>query len=104
MWHGGESSTTGMLENNLFNRLMDLEVDEFEDMLESRWSYYRESVFDLDSLIAPARHYTDLLMRSGAIERETGRWKGADIDMDEEFQYLTQWTMLRLEYLDEVFD
>lgn len=104
MWHGGESSTYGMLENNLFNRLLDLEVEEFDDMLESRWSYYRESIFDLDSLIAPARHYTNLLKRSGAIERETGRWKGADIHMDEELQYLTQWTRLRLEYLDEVFD
>lgn len=104
MWHGGESSTNGILENNLFNRLMDLEVEEFDHMLEFRWNQYRESIFQLDSLIAPVRFYTDLLKRSGAIERENRRWEGADIRMDEEFQYLIQWTTMRLKYLDEVFD
>lgn len=104
MWHGGESSTHGMLENNLFNRLMDLEAEEFDDMLESRWSLYRESIFKLDSLIAPAQQYTDLLKRSGAIERENRRWEGADTHMDAALQYLTHWSRLRIEYLDEVFD
>ena len=104
MWHGGESSTEGILKNNLYKRLMELDVEEFNDLLEDRWEHYRESIFQLDSLLAPALFYTDLLKQSGAIERENNRWEGVDIDIDQELQYFTQWTALRLEYLDQDFD
>ena len=69
-----------------------------------RWEHYRESIFKLDALLAPARYYTDFLKRSGAIERENLRWESVDIDMDYELIYFTQWTQRRLEYLDLVFD
>ncbi len=104
MWHGGESSTEGILKNNLYKRLMELDVEEFNDLLEDRWEHYRESIFQLDSLLAPARLYTDLLKQSGAIERENNRWEGVDIDIDHQLLYFNQWTALRLEYLDQDFD
>ena len=69
-----------------------------------RWEHYRESIFKLDALLAPARYYTDFLKRSGAIERENLRWESVDIDMDYELLYFAQWTQRRLEYLDLVFD
>jgi spore coat protein H len=104
MWHGGESSSQGLLRNNLYDRLLELDVEEFDDLLESKWQSYREGIFHLDSLIAPARNYTDLLKRSGAIERENSRWLSAKIDMDQELQYLLNWMTLRLNYLEQVFD
>lgn len=104
MWDGGESSTKGILENNLYNRLWELDVEGFNDLLESRWNSYRESIFLLDSMLAPAIFYSALLKRSGAIERENSRWQGVEIDIDHELQHLSQWTTLRLEYLDQVFD
>jgi len=104
MWHGGKSTTNGLLENNLYDRLLELDVEEFNDLLESKWENYRESLFHLDSLMAPALHYTALLKRSGAIERENKRWSGVEIDMDQELQYLSNWMTLRLRYLDQVFD
>jgi spore coat protein H len=104
MWHGGESSSQGLLRNNLYDRLLELDVEEFDDLLASKWESYREGIFHLDSLMAPARNYTDLLKRSGAIERENSRWLSAEIDMDQELQYLLNWMTLRLNYLDQVFD
>ncbi len=104
MWNGRDYKTEGILENNLYNRLRELDVKGFNDLLENRWNSYRESIFLLDSLLAPARRYTGLLKRSGAIERENGRWQGVEIDIDYELLYLSQWTTLRLAYLDQVFD
>lgn len=104
MWHGGESSTNGVLENKLYDRLMELNIKEFQELLETKWEAYRESVFLLDSLMAPAIHYADILRRSGVIERENNRWEDQNIDLDQEFQYLREWTSQRLRYLDLVFD
>lgn len=104
MWDGEESSSNGMLENNLFNRLRELEVNEFNELLSSKWENYRASIFQLDSLAAPVIQYAALLKRSGAVERENRRWDGLNIDLDQEFQYLLQWTELRLQYLDLFFD
>jgi spore coat protein H len=104
MWDGDLSSSNGLLENNLYNRLLDLDVGEFTDLLESKWENYRGSIFQLDSLMAPAILYADLLKQSGAVERENRRWKAAEIDMDAELLYFLKWTALRLAYLDEVFD
>ena len=104
MWHGGESSSNGLLENELYNRLQELDVGEFQELLESKWENYRESLFHLDSLMAPVTLYTDLLKRSGVIDRENDRWEGAQIDLDQEFLYFIEWTTLRLDYLDRVLD
>ena len=104
MWDGDPSSSNGLVDNNLYKRLLELDVADFGDMLESKWEAYRRSVFRLDSLVAPAIRYADQLKRSGAIERENSRWKSAGIDMDPELEYLSDWTARRLEYLDRVFD
>ena len=104
MWHGGMSSSNGLLENNLYKRLLELNVGEFQERLESKWETYRESLFQLDSLMAPTIFYTDLLERSGAIDRENARWEDAEIDLDQERLYFTEWIRLRLNYLDQVLD
>lgn len=104
MWHGGESSSNGVLKNNLYNRLIELDVKEFNELVKDRWEYYRESIFQLDSIKAPVLRYSDLLVRSGAIERENSRWENVDIDMNLQINYFTQWLTLRLAYLDQVFD
>jgi len=104
MWDGDPSSSNGLIENNLYIRLLELDMADFNDMLESKWKAYRRSIFRLDSLVEPAFQYGELLLRSGAIERENRRWKGAGIDIEHELAYLSDWMARRLKYLDEVFD
>jgi spore coat protein CotH len=104
MWDGDHSLSHGMLENGLYKRLMELDVEDFREKLERSWEQYRTSVFMEDSLTAPFKRNVDLLKRNGAIERENLRWPGAASDMRAELDYLRQWTALRLDYLDQVFD
>jgi len=104
MWDGDRSSSNGMLQNGLFRRLMELDAGDFRERLEESWEHNRNSVFGLDSLTAPFIRDAGLLMRSGAIERENARWPGAAVDLEQELDYMEQWTSLRLKYLDLVFD
>jgi hypothetical protein len=103
-WDGGEIPIDEIIGNNLFNRLLELDVGEFEDLLHLKWGNYRESVFSLDSLLSPLLQYCDLLDRSGVIERENIRWEGSDIDLDEELLYFSNWITLRLQHLDQYFN
>jgi spore coat protein H len=104
MWDGRESKSTGIVENRLFKHLIALEVAEFTGLLESKWEHYRESFLQTDSLLASALVYADLLKESGVIERENARWPAAEMDLDYQIRYLSDWTSARLEYLDRVFD
>lgn len=103
MWDGEPSSCGGFLENNLFKRLMEQNVDEFNGFMKERWEFYRESLFRADSLLEPARAYSRLLIESGAIDRENRRWPDAETDLNRELDYLTDWTMQRLSHLDRVY-
>ena len=103
-WDGTYSTSNGMLENGLYNRLLELDVAGFNEVLEHKWEQYREGRFQEDSLLASFLDYTELLIRSGAIERENRRWPGVDIDLEAELDYLLQWVPRRLDYLDQVFD
>jgi len=93
-----------LVENNLYTRLLELDVNEFDDLLESGWEKYRETIFQEDSLLAQAFYYVDLLQRSGAIERENKRWETIDLDLDQGLLYFSQWTTQRLHYLDQILN
>jgi len=103
-WNGGEDSINDLVENNLYTRLLELDVNEFDDLLESGWEKYRETIFQEDSLLAQAFYYVDLLQRSGAIERENKRWETIDLDLDQGLLYFSQWTTQRLHYLDQILN
>lgn len=104
MWDGDPSSSSGLLGNRLYTRLKELDVEDFNDRLEYGWEKYRASIFTQDSLTASFFREADFLRRSGAFERENMRWAAGQINLDQELEYFRQWTELRLEYLDLVFD
>ncbi len=58
---------------------------------------------DEDSLIQPIKKYYEILKNSGAISRENARWAEANIDLDLEYEYISEWIHGRLEYLDAYF-
>lgn len=104
MWDGDPSSSNGLLRNRLYDRLKELDAGGFNDLLEDAWEDYRASIFHRDSLAAPFVAMEESLWASGAIERENRRWPGVDISLAQELEYVMQWTSLRLEYLDQIFD
>jgi len=104
MWDGTDSNTWGILDNNLFKRLIYTDAEDFNQRLYSTWNEYRETAFHEDSLMLPIHKYYTLLKNSGAIERENSRWEGVSIDLDQEYSYIDEWLEARLEYLDDQFD
>jgi len=104
MFNMENSNTTGILGNQLFNRLIELNVDGFADSIELKWKEYRSSLFSNDSLLNPITRYHDLIKKSGAMERENNRWAEPEIDYDLEYRYISGWIEGRLSFLDGHFN
>ena len=93
----------------LIERLLKLNVDDFQNKAVQRYSELRNNKFHTDSLKARYRAAYELLRASGADEREAHRWSGdtdidgATIDLARETDYICQWLEEHLEYLDQQF-
>ena len=93
----------------LITRLKNLNVDNFNDKVRSRYAELRKTVFSIYNLQQRYEHYYDLLVTSGAAERETEKWSmdsdilGEVIDFDSEIEYIKNWISRRIIYLDNKF-
>ena len=90
--------------NRLFMRLR--QMPEFNEMVKTRYWELRRTILQPDSLIARYATIHNNLERSGAINRETERWSGdrdlayRPLDFDAEFDYMSDWIVRRIAYLD----
>lgn len=91
---------------HIIKRLKYLDVDNFNDKVKNRYAELRKTWFSSESLKARYNSYYKLLKESGAAERETIRWSrdsdilGAIIDYDNEIEYIINWIVQRIKYLD----
>lgn len=90
----------------LTKRLIQLDVDNFVDKLNTRYAELRKGILATDSLQHRYEYYYDLITRSGAAKRETTRWSG-DSDLngelmsfDYEISYIKSWLTRHLRDLD----
>lgn len=90
----------------LTKRLIQLDVDNFVDKLNTRYTELRKGILATDSLQRRYQYYYDLITRSGAAKRETTRWSG-DSDLngelmsfDYEISYIKSWLTRHLRDLD----
>ena len=90
----------------LTKRLIQLDVDNFVDKLNTRYDELRKGILATDSLQHRYEYYYDLITRSGAAKRETTRWSG-DSDLngelmsfDYEISYIKSWLTRHLRDLD----
>lgn len=103
MFNMENSSTFGILSNDLLDRLIDLNVEGFSDNLGIKWDEYRASIFSSESLMEPINQYYNQVKGSGAIERENTRWGEPEINYELEYDYISDWIEGRLNYLDQKF-
>ena len=88
-------------------RLAELNVDNFADRLNERYSELSATVFATDSLIGRYRHYYQQMDQSGAKEREERRWSGdSDIlnhtlDMESEMNYIAEWIEHHIDVINQ---
>lgn len=102
-WDGVEATPEGLIENQLFIRLMDTNAGGFKDRVLSSWELYREGIFSLDSLLLPFSQYHEDILLNGAYERESMRWEEISINPDEDYEYVSKWIEARLRFLDDNF-
>jgi hypothetical protein len=103
MWDGTNSNYWGILENHLIHRLIDTNLEGFADRIPETWQTLRDSQFNRDTLVEVIHRNFDLLYGNGVFAREYRRWEIQD-SLEEEYQYLMEWLIRRLNYLDSQFD
>lgn len=95
--------------NNIFHRLMTLNVNRFNDAVLTRYHELRPTVFSVASLQQRFVDAYEAMRRSGALQREEHRWSGdsdiagLDLNFSEELDYIKQWIAQRMEFLDQSF-
>lgn len=79
----------------------------YRSMLKQRYAFLRTNAFSLSSLRQRFADYFSLFEQTGAAERETERWSGADgiyLDFAKEKEYIDSWIEQRLQFTDSLFD
>ncbi len=102
-WEGDRIDPTAVISNHLFERLIKTDADNFKGNLKIQWSELRTGNFSEEVLLDPINDYYRMLKGSGAIDRENARWEDIRIDLDAEYEYITEWINNRISYLDEQF-
>ena len=95
--------------NNIFHRLMTLNVNRFNDAVLSRYHELRPTDFSVASLQQRFVDAYEAMRRSGALQREERRWSGdsdiagLNLNFATELDYIKQWIAQRMEFLDQSF-
>lgn len=95
--------------NNVFHRLMTLNVNHFNEAVLTRYHELRPTVFSVASLQQRFVDAYEAMRRSGALQREERRWSGdsdiagLDLNFAVELEYIKQWIAQRMEFLDQSF-
>ncbi|GAA0871724.1 hypothetical protein GCM10009117_08700 [Gangjinia marincola] len=101
--HGKRIRTTNdILSNHLFDRLLQLNPNHFNDNLKQRWKDLRENEFSKINILARFQKFHDHFTAEKIYEREYNLWKN-EIIKEDDFDYLNEWIIDRLGFLDTYF-
>ena len=91
---------------NLYHRLSSLNVDNYNEKVANRYHELRKTYFSEENLISRYQGYYDMLVKSGAASREETKWSedsdigGYPLNFKSEIEYIKNWIINRLNYLD----
>lgn len=91
---------------NLFRRLRNTDVDDFNMRVRLRYRELRENHLATESILKRFRTQLDEFKTAGAAQREYDRWSrdsdvsNRELNFDVEMDYLDDWFTRRMEYLD----
>ena len=95
---------------NIYNRLIKLNVDNFNKKVEDRYNKLRQTYLDTNELINRYYDYYQMVSQSGAATREENKWSydtdiaGNKLNFQEEYAYIAEWLKERMSFLDEKFN
>jgi len=87
-----------ILTNNLFDRLFDLNVNNYKEKVNLRWNELYGNNLKND-IIDRLTLQIEKIITSGASLRDNNRW-GIDTDYNEKLEYITEWIETRLSFFD----
>ena len=91
---------------NLYTRLSTLNVDNYNQKVADRYHELRKTYFSEENIISKYQSYYDMLEKSGAASREENKWSkdsdigGYPLNFKNEIEYIKNWIINRLKYLD----
>ena len=91
---------------NLYTRLSTLNVNNYNQKVSDRYHELRKTYFSEENLISKYQGYYNMLVKSGAANREETKWSedsdigGYPLNFKEEIEYIKNWITKRLNYLD----
>jgi len=94
-------------QNSVFLRMMQNNVNGFNNTLRARYAQLRSTYFSPEKLISRFTSYNAMFEKSGASAREISRWSGfnnMNLNLQAEMGYLTDWITRRIAYLDYQYD
>jgi len=101
-WKMRDTRPNGIVGNGLFERLVEINPEGFNDSLSLMWDRYRSTIFAQEELMQMVDGHYYMLRRNGAIPRENQRWD-LQLDLDQEYHYISDWIETRLINLDGYF-
>lgn len=102
LWNGTRVGYTSILSNNLFDRLIATDADNFKNKLKLRWNALRSDLYSNSKLKDLFTANFNLINQSDIIEIENRKW-GSNIDLSSDQVYLNGWIDNRVIFLDNYF-
>ncbi|WGK64694.1 CotH kinase family protein [Croceiramulus getboli] len=96
------ATTNDILSNALFDRLIEVNPDNYKDKLKSRWSALREKDLKTVTLTKSMDTYVNRFEKEELYDREFKTWPAAR-SLEDHYSYLRSWLEARLEFLDQYF-
>ena len=103
MWNGDNTDGyTDILSNNLYNRLFELNPNNFKNKLKDRWFELRNEVLETNNLINVFEINFNQIINSNIMYIENTKWN-KNINLLHEKENINNWIINRVLYLDEFF-
>ena len=94
--------TNDIFSNHLFDRLIEVNPDNYKEKLKSRWALLRTSELKTDALLGKIDKMYNKFLENKIYEREQLIWKFT-YSIEEQHSYLKEWITDRVNYLDTYF-
>ncbi|MEO9892023.1 CotH kinase family protein [Aurantibacter sp.] len=95
-------TTDDILSNGLFDRLLEVNPDEYKSKIKSRWKALRKSDFSDGNLLGTIETLYSKLQTEKVYEREHLIWP-SEKSVENDYEYLETWLKNRLVFLDAYF-
>ncbi len=102
LYDGTKIDYKAILTNNLFDRLYEVNVENYREKVKNRWLNLREINFKKKNIAGVFDKYFKLMKASDIIQKENLIWD-INLNIEKEQMYINDWTANRLEFLDNYF-